>query len=394
MTPHARRIAGFTTTVFSEFSALAARHGAVNLGQGYPDFDGPEEVREAATRALREGVNQYAIGAGAAELRRAIAAHTRRFYDLSVDPDSMVTVTSGATEAIFDAVMGLVDPGDEVIVFEPVYDSYPASVQMAGGVPRYVRLRPPDPRHPRWWFDEAELAGAFGPRTKLLILNTPHNPTGKVFTEEELGMIAGLCRQHGTVVLADEVYEHLVFPPARHVRIATLPGMFERTITVSSAGKTFSFTGWKVGWAIAPPVLRDAVQQVHQFVTFATASPLQAAVATALALPDRYFAELVASYRAKRDRLATALDQAGLRPLPTEGSYFLIADTARYGFPDDFAFCRHLTEKVGVAAIPPSAFYSPEHRLDARHLARFAFCKTDAILHAAAARLAGMSGSV
>jgi N-succinyldiaminopimelate aminotransferase len=293
-------------------------------------------------------------------------------------------VTSGATEALCDAILGLVDPGDEVVLFEPFYDSYVANIAMAGGVPRYVRLRPPDAQRAAWWFDDAELAAAFGPRTKLVVVNTPHNPTGKVFTKAELERIAELCLRHDAAALADEVYEHIVFEPARHLRMAMLPGMADRTVTVSSGGKTFSFTGWKIGWAIAAPPLRHAVQQAHQFVTFATAAPLQAAVASALRLPDRFFESLSSDYRKKRDAMERALRGAGLKPLPVEGTYFTMAET---GVDDDFAFCRKLTVERGVAAIPPSAFYSEEHKKHGRGLARFAFCKTDAVLEEAARRL-------
>lgn len=383
----ARRVAGFGTTVFSEFSALAARHGAVNLGQGFPDFDGPEQVREAAVEALRGGFNQYAVGSGAPVLRKALAAHSARFYGMAIDPERMVTVTSGATEALFDAFLGLVDPGDEVILFEPFYDSYVAGVEMAGGVARFVPLRPPDAEHAVWWFDSDELAAAFGPRTRLLVLNTPHNPTGKVFTAAELERIAELCQRHDVLVLADEVYEHLVFGPARHLRIACLPGMFERTVTVSSAGKSFSFTGWKIGWAIAPPNLRDAVQRAHQFVTFATAAPLQTAVAVALELPDAYFSGLAADYVRRRDFLVSALQSAGFVPYVPEGTYFVVAEAPQLEAHDDFALCRRLTEEVGVAAIPPSAFYSEAHKTQAGRRARFAFCKTDPVLEEAARRL-------
>jgi N-succinyldiaminopimelate aminotransferase len=385
----ARRVAGFGTTVFSEFSALAAKHDAVNLGQGFPDFDGPDEVKRAAVEAIERGVNQYAVGAGAEELRRAVADHARRFYGMDVDPATMVTVTSGATEALFDAIQGLVDPGEEVILFEPFYDSYEASVRMAGGVPRFVLLRPPDAAHATWWFDEAELRAAFGPRTRLVVVNTPHNPTGKVYGRAELELIRDLCAEHGALVLSDEVYEHLVYRPARHLRPATVPGLSERTVTVGSAGKTFSFTGWKVGWAIAPRALRDAVQAAHQFVTFATAAPLQAAVAQALQLPDAYFESLVADYQRRRDLLGSALGAAGLRTLPPEGTYFTMVEIPpAAGFADDDAFCRWLTTDVGVAAIPPSVFYGAEHRAHGRTLARFAFCKRDQTLRAAAERLA------
>ncbi|WP_225409199.1 aminotransferase class I/II-fold pyridoxal phosphate-dependent enzyme [Stigmatella hybrida] len=383
----AGRVSGLGTTVFSEFSALAARHGAVNLGQGFPDFDGPDEVKEAAWRAIRDGTNQYAPSMGARELRVAIAEHAARFYGQQVDPDTMVTVTSGATEALLDAILGLVDPGDEVIVFEPFYDSYVANLAFVGATPRFVPLRPPDAHHATWWFDGAELEAAFGPRTRLIILNTPHNPTGKVFTREELERIGALCERHGVTVLSDEVYEHIVFAPARHVRPSTVPVLADRTVTVSSMGKTFSLTGWKIGWIIAPPPLRDAVQRAHQFVTFATASPFQAATAVALRMPDAYFQTLEADYRVRRELLLSGLREAGLEAQAPEGSYFILADISKQGFPDDVAFCRHLVTQGGVAAIPPSVFYSAEHRHLGQGFARFAFCKTHGVLQEAARRL-------
>ena len=385
----AARVARLPATVFSEFSALAAAHGAVNLGQGFPDFDGPDEIKDAAVRAIRAGVNQYAVGSGAPALRAAIAGHAARFYGQRVDPDTMVTVTSGATEALYDCITGLVDPGDEVVLFEPFYDSYVAAVEMAGGVPRYVRLRPPDAGHAGWWFDEAELAAAFSARTKVVVVNTPHNPTGKVYSRDELTLIGELCRRHGAVALADEVYEHIVFAPARHLRLATMPGMAERTLTVSSGGKTFSLTGWKLGWVVGPPALRRAAQLAHQFVTFASAAPLQEGIAVGLRLGDDYFERLASDYRARRDRLAAGLAAAGFTPHVPEGAYFIVADARALGAGDDDALCRALTTRVGVAAIPPSAFYGPEHRHEARGLARFAFCKTDAALDEAARRLLG-----
>jgi N-succinyldiaminopimelate aminotransferase len=383
----ADRVSGLGTTVFSEFSALAARHGAVNLGQGFPDFDGPDEVKEAAWRAIRDGVNQYAPSMGARELRLAIAEHAARFYGQQVDPDTMVTVTSGATEALLDVILGLVDPGDEVIVFEPFYDSYVANITFVGATARYVPLRAPDAHHATWWFDAAELEAAFGPRTRLLILNTPHNPTGKVFTREELEHMGALCERHGVTVLSDEVYEHIVFAPARHLRPSTVPVLADRTLTVSSMGKTFSLTGWKIGWIIAPPPLRDAVQRAHQFVTFATASPFQAATAVALRMPDTYFQTLAEDYRVRRDLLLSGLREAGLEAQAPEGSYFILADISRQGFPDDVAYCRHLVTQGGVAAIPPSVFYSAEHRHLGQGFARFAFCKTHGVLQEAARRL-------
>jgi N-succinyldiaminopimelate aminotransferase len=392
MRTESQRVARFGTTVFSEFSRLANESGAVNLGQGFPDFDGPDEVKQAAWDAIQGGSNQYAMGHGANVLREAIAAHALRFYDQPVDPQSMVCVTSGATEAIFDVAMALLDPGDEAVLFEPFYDSYVASVQMAGAVPRYVRLFPPDAKHSVWWFDEAELAAAFSARTRLVFLNTPHNPTGKVFTRDELQLIGALAAKHDAVVLSDEVYEHLVFAPAKHVRAATIPALADRTLTISSGGKSFSFTGWKIGWVLGPAALVKAVQKAHQWVTFATASPFQVAIAKALALPDSYFIGFEAMYRGKRDLVCGALARAGLVPLVPEGSYFVIArtDSRLAAHPDDFAFCRWLTKTGGVAAIPPSAFYSEAHKGEARALARFAFCKTDPLLHEAARRLAAL----
>lgn len=386
----AQRVARFGTTVFSEFSALALKHQAVNLGQGFPDFDGPEEIKRAAISAIERGVNQYAIGSGAEDLRRAIAEHAERFYGQQVDPATMVTVTSGATEAIYDTLQGLVDPGDEVILFEPFYDSYEASAVMAGATPKFVLLHPPDSAHRTWWFDPGELRAAFTAQTRMIVVNTPHNPTGKVFTRAELELIRDLCVEHDVLVLSDEVYEHLVYAPAKHLRPATIEGLSDRTVTVSSAGKTFSFTGWKIGWVIAPPPLRAAVQSAHQFVTFATSAPMQAAIAQALRLPDAYFASLVEDYGRKRGLLLSALEQAGLKPISPEGTYFAMADLASTGFDDDFAFCRFLTEQVKVAAIPPSAFYGEAHRSHGQRLARFAFCKREETLIAAAQRLSGL----
>ncbi|MET0403116.1 MAG: aminotransferase class I/II-fold pyridoxal phosphate-dependent enzyme [Cystobacter sp.] len=384
----AGRVAPLGTTVFSEFSALALQHGAVNLGQGFPDFDGPEAVKQAAQAAISEGLNQYAPSIGHRTLRAAISEHAARFHgQQGIDPDTMVTVTSGATEAILCVLLGLVDPGDEVIIFEPFYDSYDANVAFVGARPRYIPLRPPDATHATWWFDRDEVRAAFGPRTRLLILNTPHNPTGKVFTREELEFLGALCAEHDTRVLSDEVYEHIVFAPARHVRAATVPVLADRTVTVSSGGKSFSLTGWKVGWLIAPPALTDAVRRAHQFVTFTTASPLQPAMAAALRLPDAYFQDLGAHYLARRDRLLAGLARAGLPAQAPEGSYFILADISGQGLGDDVAFCRHLVTRVGVAAIPPSVFYGPEHRPLGRRFARFAFCKTDAVLDEAVRRL-------
>jgi N-succinyldiaminopimelate aminotransferase len=319
-----------------------------------------------------------------------------RFYGQAVDPEREVVVTSGATEALFAAAMGLVDPGDEVIIFEPFYDSYVPDTTMAGGVPRYVPLRPDGPEG-QWVFDPDELKAAFNERTKLIFVNTPHNPTGKVFIEAELKYIAELCQHWDVVAVCDEVYEHIVFDERRHTRLATLPGMAERTVTISSHGKSFSFTGWKVGWAIAPPPLRQAVQQAHQFITYATASPFQEAAAVALSLPDDYYQALAEVYQAQRDFLCTALEDAGLKIMKPQGTYFVIADFGEMdlkalGVDDDVSFCKYLTREAGVAAIPPTFFYSAEHKSLARYLARFAFCKTLPTLDEAARRLRAMNG--
>lgn len=380
----AGRIAGIGTSIFTEITALAVEHGAANLGQGFPDFAAPDFVKEAAARHIRDDRNQYAASAGVPRLRRALAADYRRRWPDGprVDPDAEVTVGSGATELLHDAILAVVDPGDEVIVFEPAYDAYAPDVAMAGGIVRAVPLAPP-----RWRFDPARLAAAFGPRTRALILNTPHNPTGKMFAREELVAIAELCRKHDVLVVADEVYAELTFG-APHLSIATLPGMFERTITLDSMGKTFSVTGWKVGWAIAPPALSAALRAVHQFVTFTNAAPFQEALADVLprAAHDGYYDALRADYARRRDLLASALRGARLDPSPIDGAYFLLADLGPHGVADDVAFCRRLCVEVGVAAIPTSAFYGDP--AGAPPFARFCFAKSDETLRAAAARLA------
>lgn len=383
------RVAGFTTSIFSEFSRLAVQHQAVNLGQGFPDFDGPKEIAQAAIDAINGAQNQYAVGQGMPALRSAIAAHARRFYGQDIDAMTQVGVTSGATEAIFAAVQAFTNPGDEVVLFEPFYDSYLASARMAGAVPKFVQLRAPDAAHAQWWFDDAELAAAFSNKTKLVIVNTPNNPTGKLFTREELTRIGELTRMHGAVLLSDEVYEHLVFEGGRHIRPATLPGFSDFTLTISSGGKTFSFTGWKVGWHLGRAELVGAVQKAHQWITFSSATPFQAAIARALELPDSYFQGFVADYTKRRDFLADTLTKSGFEVLPCDGTYFLMAKTDRHrrDGEDDIAFCRRLLLEHGVAAIPPSVFYSPEHAPEVHGLARFAFCKTDVVLAAAAQRL-------
>jgi N-succinyldiaminopimelate aminotransferase len=381
----ARRVAGFGTTIFSDINVSAQQHHAVNLGQGAPDFDGPPEVLGAAVAAVNSQLNQYAPGLGMQAVREAIARHAERFYGQKIDPTCQVVVTSGATEAVFAAILGLTDPGDEVIVFQPGYDTYVPNMVMAGVRPRYVTLR-----GEAWIFDPEELARAFTPRTRAIIVNTPHNPTGKVYSREELGIIAELCVKYDAVAITDEVYEHILYDGVPHTRLATLPGMSERTLTISSLGKTFTVTGWKVGWAIGAESLVNAVNQAHQFITFAVASPLQAAAVTALGLPDAFFANLQATYQGKRDLMLDILRGAGFRAFKPQGSYFVMADwrgIAPGHVKDDVQFARWLIEKVGVACIPPSFFYQDPDRHLGKYFTRFAVCKKDETLAAAAERL-------
>jgi N-succinyldiaminopimelate aminotransferase len=383
----AQRVAPFGTTIFAEINRLARQHGAINLGQGAPDFDAPPPVLEAAIRAICNQLNQYAPNIGLPQAREAIAQHAERFYGQHVAPDH-VLITAGATEAMFAAILGLSDAGDEIIVFQPVYDSYVPNMRMAGVTPRYVNLYPPS-----WTFDPDELAAAFTPRTKAIIINTPHNPTGKCYSRRELEIIADLCLRHDVIAITDEVYEHITYDQVQHVRLATLDGMAERTLTISSLGKTFSATGWKVGWAIGAPELVESVNRAHQFITYSVATPLQAAAATALNLPDSYFESLRAEYQRKRDWLLGMLQGAGFQTLAPQGSYFIMAEW-RNAAPDriqnDVQFAEWLIREVGVACIPPSAFYRPEDKHLAANYARFAICKRDETLQAAAERLAAV----
>jgi N-succinyldiaminopimelate aminotransferase len=375
---------GLGTTIFAEMSALAVATASINLGQGFPDTDGPPEIIEAAVTALRGGVNQYPPGPGIPALRAAIAAHDTRFHGLRYDPDTEVLVTTGATEAIAAAVLGLVEPGDEVIALEPYYDSYAANIAMAGGVRVPVTLRPPDFR-----LDLDRLRDAVTRRTRAILLNTPHNPTGAVLNTTELQGIADLCLEHDLVVIADEVYEHLVFDGV-HTSIASLPGMRQRTVRISSAGKTFSFTGWKIGWACAPPDLLAAVRGAKQFLTYVSGAPFQPAIAEALALPDSYFTRLREGLRERRDQLAAGLAELGLGVFVPAGTYFLTTDVRPLGYADGIAFCRDLPGRAGVVAIPTGVFY--DDKAAGAPLVRWAFCKRAEVLAAAIERLAAAFG--
>jgi aspartate/methionine/tyrosine aminotransferase len=381
MRPQNDLLSATGTTIFTVMSALALEHGAINLGQGFPDHDGPSDVIHAAAAALLDGRNQYPPMTGLPELRAAVAAHNRRFYGLAVDPAAEVVVTSGATEAITACLMAVLNPGDECVLIEPLYDTYLPVVRMLGAMPRLVRLSPP-----RWELPRAELAAAFGPRTKAVLINSPMNPTGKVFTAAELAFLAELVQRHDCYAVCDEVYEHLTFDGWKHIPLMTLPGMRARCMRVGSAGKTFSLTGWKVGYVTCDRSLAPNVAKAHQNLTFTTPPNLQRGVALGLMKEDAYFAGLGAALQAKRDLLADGLARLGFGVLPTQGSYFITADMRPAGFAgDDVAFCRALTEQAKVTAIPVTAFYASEGAPG--HYARFAFCKGEAVLREALARI-------
>ena len=375
------RASTFTESVIREMTRLAMEHDAINLAQGFPDFPAPQAIKDAACRAIQDDINQYAVTWGAPGLRRALADKYLRFYGMDVDPDSNICVTCGATEAMIASMLAVVDPGDEVVVFEPYYENYGPDAILAGARPRYVSLRPPD-----WSFDEAELAAAFSDRTRGIIINTPNNPTGKVFAREELELIAELCQRYGVVAFTDEIYEHIVYDEASHVPFATLPGMEDRTVTISAMSKSYSVTGWRVGWTVASHELTDGIRKVHDFLTVGAPAPLQEAGVVAVSLDDDYYEALAREYHERRDIIMEALARVELPAESPEGAYYVLADVSRLGFDDDVEAAHTLVRKLGIATVPGSSFYSnPEQ---GRRLLRFSFSKRLDTLHAAARRLA------
>jgi len=375
------RLQGFGTTIFAEMSALAARTGAINLGQGFPDTDGPALIADAAVDAIRAGHNQYPPGPGISELRTAVAAHQEHWYGLTYDPECEVLVTAGATEAIAACLIALCEPGDEIVMFEPYYDSYAACTAIAGATRRVVTLRTPD-----YSFDRDELRRAITPQTKAILLNSPHNPTGKVFDRSELELIASLCIEHDLIAITDEVYEHLTYDGAEHLPLATLPGMRDRTVTISSAGKTFSYTGWKIGWLCASTDLVAAVRTAKQFLTYAVGTPFQHAIAAGLTkLPDTYYRDFAADLQARRDLLVGGLRAAGFEVFVPRGTYFVTVDIRPLGESDGLAFCRSLPDRAGVVAVPNVVFYDDKHA--GKSLVRFTFCKRREVLEEAVTRL-------
>lgn len=384
-----QKVGQFTESVIREMTRQAAVYGAVNLSQGYPDFPAPAEIKQAACQAIEADVNQYSITWGAPAFRRAIAEKTRQHLGLEIDPDREVVVTCGATEAMIATLLALLNAGDEVIVFEPYYENYGPDAILTGAIPRYVTLFPPRDGNGVWHFDPDELRAAFSDRTRAIIITTPHNPTGKVFSREELGFIAELCHQFDVIAITDEIYEHIWYPhPERtveHVAIATLPGMRDRTVTINSLSKTFAVTGWRVGYAIAAPDLMHGIRQVHDFLTVGAAAPLQAAGTFAMSLPPTYYQSLQAEYQQRRDFLVGTLREVGFGCAPPDGAYYIMADISRFGFENDLRFTEHLIREVGVAAVPGSSFFRrPEL---GRHLVRFCYCKREETLQTAAERL-------
>jgi aspartate/methionine/tyrosine aminotransferase len=384
--PISHKATQFTESVIREMTRLALEHGAVNLSQGFPDFPAPDVLKKAAADAIFADVNQYAITWGAKNFRDALVYKTKKFMGLDIDPEREITVSCGSTEAMLDVLLAIINPGDEVIVFEPFYENYGPDAIISGATPRYVQLRRPD-----WSFDEKELAAAFNNNTKAIIINTPNNPTGKVFNRQELQFIADLCQKWDVLAITDEIYEHILYDGAEHISPITLDGMRERTIVVNGMSKTFSVTGWRVGYIIAPPGISGAIRKMHDFITVGAPAPLQDAGAVALRLPDSYYLDLAAHYQQRRDRLMAMLNEAGLNPMLPKGAYYIMCDIGSWGYPNDVEFCRFLVKDIGVATVPGSSFYrNPEAGKD---IIRFTFCKKEETLRAAEERLKTLNQS-
>jgi aspartate/methionine/tyrosine aminotransferase len=379
------RVSHFTESVIREMTRQAMVHGAINLAQGFPDFPAPAEIKQAAQEAIGADVNQYAITWGAKSLRGAIARQMEAWQGVKVDPEKQVTVCCGSTEAMISTLMAVCNAGDEVVIFEPYYENYGPDSILSGAKPRFVKLRPPREAGGEWTFDEQELRQAFHKNTKAIIVNTPNNPTGKVFTRAELELIRDLCVEFDVLAITDEIYEHILYDDTKHISMASLPGMEERTITINGMSKTYSVTGWRVGWTIAPPRITDAIRKVHDFLTVGAPAPLQEAGASALSMPESYYTKLAEEYRKRRDRLVPALEAAGFRCFLPRGAYYVMTDISGFGYADDLAFTKYLVSEIGVAAVPGSSFY--RNPKDGAHQVRFAFCKRDETLDEAAKRL-------
>ncbi len=375
----------FTESVIRDMSRQAKLYGAVNLAQGFPDFPAPSEIKVAAQNAIARDINQYAITWGAKNLREAIARQMQERQGIEVNPETQVTVCCGSTEAMISTLLAVCNKGDEVVVFEPFYENYGPDAVLSGAIPRFVKLRPPQTEKGEWTFDESELRAAFHDNTKAIILNTPNNPTGKVFSRTELELIRDLCVEFNVLAITDEIYEHILYDGARHISIAALDGMAERTVTINGMSKTYGVTGWRIGWTVAPPAITDAIRKVHDFLTVGAPAPLQEAGATALSLPKSYYQGLAEGYRRRRDLLIPALTDAGFRCFRPQGAYYVMTDISEFGFADDLEFTRYLVKEIGVAAVPGSSFYRDPR--DGARQVRFAFCKKDETLNAAAERL-------
>ena len=379
------KVEHFTESVIREMTRQAMLHGAVNLAQGFPDFPAPAEIKRAAQEAIAADVNQYAITWGAKSLRNAIARQMQEWQSIAVNPETQITVCCGSTEAMISTLLAVCNKGDEVVIFEPFYENYGPDAVLAGAKPVFVKLRPPTTPEGEWTFDDAELRTAFRPQTKAIIVNTPNNPTGRVFTRPELELIRDLCVEFNVLAITDEIYEHILYDGAKHISMAALEGMSERTVTINGLSKSYSVTGWRVGWAVAPPAITNAIRKVHDFLTVGAPAPMQEAGAAALALPPIYYENLANGYKSRRDRLMPALEEAGFRCFRPRGAYYVMTDISAFGFPDDVAFTKHLVKAIGVAAVPGSSFYNDPR--DGAKQVRFAFCKRDATLDEAGKRL-------